>query len=423
MESNRMSKASARNRQVGKPTVDDDVTLLRSVIGKGAILTAAIILLSSATTPVNAGFIYTDIADISGTSSSLNTAGVNDSGTVVFRTITGSGRTIYTGNGGALTTVAQTGATTLSLGFPAIANNGTVQYSTIDNSGDRRLVQSSGGVETTVFGINSDPNFASVIPGNWISDNGAHTAFKAGLTGGGTGVFSGDGTPGGPFTAIATPANGFSTQGNQVSVNNSGVVAFQAGSQVGGSIHKGDGSGPLTTIVDSSTTVSSGETMAYVDSQPTINNNGDVGFVGLFDGFADGGYFIGDGGALTTVLKFSELSKTVASVKSPDLNDLGVMAFLMGFTDGSEGIYLGPDLVGDKVIETGDELFGSIVTDVDFFRGLNNNNQIAFGVELADGSQHIVRADAVFEAAIPAPSAAFLLFTALGVLFAVRRKG
>lgn len=50
------------------------------------------------------------------------------------------------------------------------------------------------------------------------------------------------------------------------------------------------------------------------------------------------------------------------------------------------GIYTGPDRVADKVIATGDSLFGSTVTDLAFDRdGMNNKGQIAFTAHLADG--------------------------------------
>lgn len=50
--------------------------------------------------------------------------------------------------------------------------------------------------------------------------------------------------------------------------------------------------------------------------------------------------------------------------------------------------------MNDKVITTGDSLFGSTVTSIDFSRqGLNNLGQVAFYATLADGTSGIFRAD------------------------------
>ena len=387
-------------------------------------LALALALATTLAVPAKAGsYIFTDIADISGTLDSLDTARLNDTGTVAFHTrqlIGGADvRTIYTGSGGAVTQIAQSsnagGGLPVLVGFHAIANDGTVQYSTVDGfGGDRRLVHASGGTHTTIFSLNSEPALADAIPGNWISDNGQHVAFKAGLAAGGSGVFTGDGTPGGPFTQIATSA-AFDGINNKVVVNNSGTAAFF----LDGAIVKGDGSGPLTTIVDTGGLAPTGETFAAFGGEVMINNNGDVAFVGLFPGFADGGYYVGNGGALTEVLRFSDLPKTVFNVSNPDINDAGLAAFLMEFEDGTRGIYTGADLDGDKVIATGDSLFDSVVVDVGFFRGLNNDGSIAFGVGLADGSLHVVRADS---AAVPAPATAFVFGAALFGLGAMRRR-
>jgi hypothetical protein len=69
------------------------------------------------------------------------------------------------------------------------------------------------------------------------------------------------------------------------------------------------------------------------------------------------------------------------------------VAFL-GYPDaGGQGIFTGPDPVADKVIRTGDPLFGSTVTAVNFEHGLNDAGQIVFLAELADGTRGVFRAD------------------------------
>ena len=59
---------------------------------------------------------------------------------------------------------------------------------------------------------------------------------------------------------------------------------------------------------------------------------------------------------------------------------------------GGFGIFTGPDTITNKVIATGDSLFGSTVTFV-AHPVINDPGQVAFRVSLADGTTSIVRAD------------------------------
>ena len=76
-------------------------------------------------------------------------------------------------------------------------------------------------------------------------------------------------------------------------------------------------------------------------------------------------------------------------------NKKGTVAFWALLDNGIRGIFTGPDPVADKVIATGDLLFGLPVTDVNFPQGigLNNRGQVAFIAELNDGTEGVYRAD------------------------------
>jgi hypothetical protein len=81
---------------------------------------------------------------------------------------------------------------------------------------------------------------------------------------------------------------------------------------------------------------------------------------------------------------------------SPALNDEGTVAFSASLDTGEIGIFTGPDPIANKVIATGDTLFGSTVTSLQFFnQGLNNLNQLTFSAAFADGGSGIFRADPV----------------------------
>ena len=78
------------------------------------------------------------------------------------------------------------------------------------------------------------------------------------------------------------------------------------------------------------------------------------------------------------------------------LNRNGIVAFTAErpSINTFRGIYTGPNFVADKVIQTGDALFGSTVVDVAFGNeGLNDSMQVAFLALLADGSSVVARAD------------------------------
>ncbi|PYJ58267.1 MAG: hypothetical protein DME24_17015 [Verrucomicrobia bacterium] len=89
-------------------------------------------------------------------------------------------------------------------------------------------------------------------------------------------------------------------------------------------------------------------------------------------------------------------------VGSLSINDNGTILFEAKFKDANDvdqyGLFTGPDLVNDKVIATGDSLFGATVRNAIFWRvGFNNQSQVAFLATVGGASgpftSLIVRAD------------------------------
>jgi hypothetical protein len=121
---------------------------------------------------------------------------------------------------------------------------------------------------------------------------------------------------------------------------------------------------------------------------PVINNEGTIAFGALLD---DGG--IGVFKNTGAVTRIADSSGPFRYFYATAINNKGTVAFWADLDPGPFGIYTGPDVVADKVIQTGDPLFGSTVKGLSFgSKGLNDQGEVAFWAALADGREVIVRA-------------------------------
>ncbi|MBD1927783.1 hypothetical protein H6F74_16250 [Trichocoleus sp. FACHB-90] len=369
-----------------------------------------------------ASFNFTKIADTNSSFSSFSNSNPNDNffgspalnntGTVAFyAALDVGGEGIFTSNGTTTTTIVDTNN---SYGNPSgepifnsfsslsINDAKTVAFST-------RLRSS---ISTTlIFKGEDETNFELVViatPRDAVffpSINNAGTvAFLEEFTGvfvqtripisnGGSissrscgGVFCQPIAPG-VFESISIPM-----------LNDAGTVAFRGSvyqsdneSDIAGGIFTGNdtpfSSEPIiTTIADTS-----GIFRGFSD--PSINNSGNVAFIaGLDTGSI--GVFTGNGTTTTTIADSSGAFNSFFG--TPSINDFGTVAFLAGLDVGGSGIFTGNNPLKDKVIVTGDTLFGSTVQELSFYReGLNNSGQVAFFASLANGTSGIFRADPI----------------------------
>jgi hypothetical protein len=108
------------------------------------------------------------------------------------------------------------------------------------------------------------------------------------------------------------------------------------------------------------------------------------------------GIFTGSGGPTTTIADTSGVFDSFSD--GPSINAGGTVAFQAFLDTGEEGIFTGPNAVADKVIQIGDALDGSTVTNLLFFReAFNAHGQLTFFATLANGQEGIFRADPVPE--------------------------
>jgi arylsulfate sulfotransferase len=272
---------------------------------------------------------------------------ISDGGTVSFGADLRDGvRAIFTGSGQELTRLVDTGPDSpfSDLLPPAatINNASTVAFRATLMSGGAGLFTVRPGEQPRILYVTGG-RFASFLSAAVLERHGETVTFRATLSAGADGIFTGSG---GATTTIATIGDTFSALSNQ-SINDAGTVAFRATLSAGGqAVLKADG-GPLTVIADTSGPFSS---------------------------------FFGN---------------------ATSINNAGTVAFAANLKDAASGIFTGPDPVADKVIATGDPIFGSTVASIDATpfppRGLNDAGQLTFLVHLADGRTVLVRADPVGE--------------------------
>jgi hypothetical protein len=187
------------------------------------------------------------------------------------------------------------------------------------------------------------------------------------------------------------------------SMNSAGTVAFR-GYRASGTfgVYTGTGGtattqGPITAIVTSATP---GHSFASFWGT-AINDAGDVAFVGDDLGGATTGVYTWNHLtlALTTVVAGSGLEY----IFGLGMNNHGDTAYLAERVaapgKGTAGIYAGASFVADKVVELGDPLFGSTLSQLPgnfiTYLAFNDYGQIAFWFQLADGREGIARANRV----------------------------
>lgn len=360
----------------------------------------------------SADFKFTNIADTEGQFSFVGLSPIiNERGTVAFSADLDSGESgIFTNDGGAITSIVDNKGVFDSFGSYAINDSGTVAFDAdLDGmeieAGGRGIFTSNGGAITTIVDTNS-PLFSNFFEP--AINNSDTVAFGASRDEGGLGVFTSNS---GSITTI-------SDKGLRApSINDSGTVAFEASLDMGGrSILRGNGE-LTTTIADSSGFLNNLQV-------PAINNNGTVAFNADFD-TGGNGIFIGSGDSITDI---ADTNGSFSIVRAVSINDSGTVAFGADLDDGGEGIFTGSDPVKDKVITTGDLLFGSTVTSLFAFSNnfLNNSGQIVFHAQLANGTRVIARAEPMSKPpiAIPEPTSvlALFLFGILGASLVNKKK-
>lgn len=315
---------------------------------------------------------------------------INNSGVVGFvrtnQTTFATG--LYTGTGGPLTPIATSTTPGLSsiVTHPSINNTGVVAFMAMKTNGDEGVYKGTGGtpalIDTIPAALAASETRLSINTSGLV----AYHKFTGPTT---EGIFTSDGVN--PVTPVATaPGATYSGLDYRLQMNDSGVVAFY-GQPVGG----GQG-------IFSSTGATFG---AGAGSAIVSLNNAGIAVFSLISGGNQELRSAAAGGASTLLL---DTSGPFNSFTTASINNLNQFAFLGGLDNTATGIFRGTNPVADKVIQTGDTLFGGTVQQLGMWNeGLNDSGDIAFSYFLSDGRFGIAVAHAV-----PGPAAVTPLLVA-----------
>jgi hypothetical protein len=364
---------------------------------------------------VAANYNFISIADTTQFPAGFNEISLNNRGQVAFAARTADGRFgVFVGDGGPITTIVDDSGEFDSFRSPSINDSGLVAfYADYDGPGEGIFTSDGGPVTRISDSVVGLPQvlhrFPVINASGSVAFRGLYGQFHpSGLN------FSIHTGTGGPLTLIADSSGPLLTTGAvPLHMNDYGTVAFSAASDGGRPAGvTGDG-GPLT-IIDALAAGFNGF------SQPSINNHGTLAFISQRVGGAFGVFTI-DGGPAVTI---ADTTGPFANFgRDSIINDDGQVAFRASLDAGGQGTFTGPDPVADKVIRTGDALFGSTVTDVNVPLGadalfdLNDRGDVAFVYELANGVRGIAVARLV-----PEPAALILLIIGIAAAAQVRRR-
>jgi hypothetical protein len=204
-------------------------------------------------------------------------------------------------------------------------------------------------------------------------------------------------------------------------INDSGTVLFLAPREPfagsGEGLFLGNG-GPLTPVVAGCSIVPACPQFNSV-STGRLNNHNQVAFDAIEQGSFVRGIYLWDAG---TISKVADETGEFASFGPMAIRDDGTVVFVARLDSGGVGLFSGGDPVADRILYTGDPLFGSTVSGSEFtdlFIGnWNVFDQLSFVAHLEDGRTVVVRAD--FAPVVPGPSRWLVLGAGLLTLLLAR---
>jgi len=368
---------------------------MRAGISAVIVSLGTLTLLSAPT--ARGAYVFVNVADNTGSYTGFDAPTINDNDGVAFRATIGAfSQGIFRGPNPVVHTVGSSDYAAFGFSQPVINNAGTIVFRAINGAtGDRGVYT---GPDRVADAFVTTAGAYATIEGPTINNAGT-ILFYADEDG-----FVKRGHYSGPNPAADRRIDMalFAGSGTLAAINDSGVIAFWGGN----GIYKG------TSNLDDVAVATEVGPLAGFGTNVTINNSGVVVFTAFLDSGGNG-IFRGPNPATDTI---ADTLGPFASFELADINDSGQVAFLATLDAGGTGIYTGSNPATDKVIATGDPLFGSTITSLNFFRGLNNHGDVGFAYELANGRKGVAIAN------VPEPAALALVTAAAGTIVGSRNR-
>jgi hypothetical protein len=359
--------------------------------GKNQVVAAALLMLvvsvghAFGQNKRDSDFRFVNVADSTQGFTAFSTfPAINNDGAVAFQArgpaLTDEG--VFRWQDGTLRTIAKhtVGGPTLFGIDPVINAAGTVAFEANLSTGARAIFTSDGVTTKTI--VNTiDQGLIGRFLGSPSIDRFGTVAFF-GVRNGfiSQAVFTGNG---GALTPVVDTIDSNFAGFQNVAINASGKIVFAADNNDGSVglfvIDKDDPLKQPSLIVDTNNPDFGGF------GDPVINKHGTI----ADDAFRnDGNAEILSGDRHGVTARTDIAGATFIQFEHPSINDSDAVAFFAFKADGGSGVFI--ELTGAAspipVIQTGDALFGSTVTEVDLGRfALNNKFQLAFQYTLADG--------------------------------------
>ncbi|MGD9632529.1 MAG: choice-of-anchor tandem repeat NxxGxxAF-containing protein [Pirellulales bacterium] len=351
---------------------------------------------------------FINVADSTGKIEVFSDPSLNSQGTVAFQGSLYTGVSgIFAGNEFGLAAIADNTGELQGFSInPSINYSGQIAFSSYLDRGEWAVLRySPGQVGYTTIASSSGPLASMSVSPNSLSDAG-EVVLLGYADEGGSAIYRSSGAP--QLEKLADTAGEFFGFGVPA-ISPGGIVAIGASYDAGDSVLLNTASGTLAPVIDTTGPLSS-------LSSPTINDAGTMGTQAFFDAGGNGPVAV-SGNSFTII---ADTNGPISSAGIPAINRNGEFAFwaTIDGPGGNQGIFTGPDMVADKVIRTGDMLFGTAVRRVQFSRGgFNDRGDIAFRYELLDHVTGIAIARVV-----PEPSSALLLLASVSSIVAWRRR-
>lgn len=370
-------------------------------------------------------FTFTKVADTNGEFSSFFTAAsLNNKGNVAFGAdLDAGGQGIYTSDGSTTTTIADLSGLygsfrgftyeNLSSSFsyfndrifpttPSINDQGTVAFVAIEPIRSEGMILTSNGTSRPT----PIPTNSSSLPFvAYPSINNAGTVAYLSANFRLTRILTSDGR-------LVDERNDSRTSAvDSPVINDAGTIAYRQ--QDGSTFSIVSNSGTTTNTITSTTYPVFAGLQPFGFNTPSLNNKGEVSFITVLEArsVAESPFrtLVPETAIVqktngTTTTTITDTSGSFSTFGFQGLNnfffnptsisDQGKVAFLATLNTGGEGLFITNKSRKEKVIATGDSLFGYTVVDLTFSReGLNNRGQLTFIAQLANDTQVVVRAE------------------------------